>query len=403
MAMMKIVERNKMSKDIKISSILWIKAQDQFYYDFEIMFKLLSSDYGNKINIVFYPEEDEIIKTIKNNQKTDNKLVFVAPYNPPIIFKNHFIIKEFGNKFDILTSQEKEENFSATAMLEKRLGVSVINSKLSFKDLGGAKVLKEWVTNLLKAEKQGYKPKGLFLVGIPGTGKTFFPNCLAGELNRPLIMLNLAQIKESAEPIATINRIFSHLDKVGQKTIILLDEVEKMVGNADDPVTGRIMTILNDINSGGGGGEYPHLDCLVFATANSLDSIIKNQPAFLRRGRFDELFFVNLPTTETTEEIFKIYFNKYRLTFIENIISIRKIINRMSNTYKDARVDNNRFCYTHSEIQSFCYKLYFYKISGIEITTELIEDTIKQFIPLIKTGREGIQRIIGQKELFIEI
>lgn len=252
MAMMKIVERNKMSKDIKISSILWIKAQDQFYYDFEIMFKLLSSDYGNKINIVFYPEEDEIIKTIKNNQKTDNKLVFVAPYNPPIIFKNHFIIKEFGNKFDILTSQEKEENFSATAMLEKRLGVSVINSKLSFKDLGGAKVLKEWVTNLLKAEKQGYKPKGLFLVGIPGTGKTFFPNCLAGELNRPLIMLNLAQIKESAEPIATINRIFSHLDKVGQKTIILLDEVEKMVGNADDPVTGRIMTILNDINSGGG-------------------------------------------------------------------------------------------------------------------------------------------------------
>ena len=253
MAMMKIVERNKMSKDIKISSILWIKAQDQFYYDFEIMFKLLLSDYGNKINIVFYPEEDEIIKTIKNNQKTDNKLVFVAPYNPPIIFKNHFIIKEFGNKFDILTSQEKEENFSATAMLEKRLGVSVINSKLSFKDLGGAKVLKEWVTNLLKAEKQGYKPKGLFLVGIPGTGKTFFPNCLAGELNRPLIMLNLAQIKESAEPIATINRIFSHLDKVGQKTIILLDEVEKMVGNADDPVTGRIMTILNDINSGGGG------------------------------------------------------------------------------------------------------------------------------------------------------
>lgn len=402
MAMMKIVERNKMSKDIKTSSILWIKAQDQFYYDFEIMFKLLSSDYGNKINIVFYPEKDEIIKTIKNNQKTDNKLVFVAPYNPPIIFKNHFIIKEFGNKFDILTSQEKEENFSATAMLEKRLGVSVINSKLSFKDLGGAKILKDWVANLLKAEKQGYKPKGLFLVGIPGTGKTFFPNCLAGELNRPLIMLNLAQIKESAEPIVTINRIFSHLDKVGQKTIILLDEVEKMVGNADDPVTGRIMTILNDINSGGG-GEYPHLDCLVFATANSLDSIIKNQPAFLRRGRFDELFFVNLPTTETTEEIFKIYFNKYRLTFIENIISIRKIINRMSNTYKDARVDNNRFCYTHSEIQSFCYKLYFYKISGIEITTELIEDTIKQFIPLIKTGREGIQRIIGQKELFIEI
>lgn len=247
----------KMSENIKTKSILWVKAQDQFYYDYKTMFDILSPEYGKCIDIVFYPQGKEIINDIKLRHKNDLKPIFVAPYDPPVIFKDHFIIKEFGNKFDILTSQEKAENFSETKMLEKRLGVSVINSKLSFKDLGGAKVLKEWVTNLLKAEKQGYKPKGLFLVGIPGTGKTFFPNCLAGELGRPLIMLNLAGIKETAEPIATINRIFSHLNKVGQKSIILLDEVEKMVGNADDPVTGRIMTILNDINSGGGGVSQP--------------------------------------------------------------------------------------------------------------------------------------------------
>ena len=75
----------------------------------------------------------------------------------------------------------------------------------------------------------------------------------------------------------------------------------------------------------------------------------------------------------------------------------------MKNTYSDIRVQNDRFCYTHSEIQSFCYKLYFYKISEVEINIDLINATINQFIPLIKTGREGIQRIIGQKELFIEI
>lgn len=253
--MMKTTERKiKMSENIKTKSILWIKTQDQFYYDYKTMFDMLSPEYGKLIDIVFYPQSEQIINDIKLRQKNDLKPIFVAPYDPPMIFKDHFIIKEFGNKFDILTSQEKAENFSATKMLEKRLGVSVINSNLSFKDLGGAKILKEWVSNLIKAEKQGYKPKGLFLVGIPGTGKTFFPNCLAGELKRPLIMLNLAQIKESAEPIATINRIFEYLDKIEQKQIILLDEVEKMVGNADDPVTGRIMTILNDINSAGGGG-----------------------------------------------------------------------------------------------------------------------------------------------------
>ena len=93
-----------------------------------------------------------------------------------------------------------------------------------------------------------------------------------------------------------------------------------MVGNADDPLTGRLMTILSAL--GDRGSEYPNLQILLFATANSLEAIIKNQPAFLRRGRFDELFFVNLPSRESAQQIFQIYVNKYDLAILWQIFSI---------------------------------------------------------------------------------
>ena len=68
----------KMSKNIKAKSILWIKAQDQFYYDYKTMFDLLKSDYGEAIDIIFYPQDSEIVSAIKERQKRDIKPVFLA-------------------------------------------------------------------------------------------------------------------------------------------------------------------------------------------------------------------------------------------------------------------------------------------------------------------------------------
>ncbi|WP_158004843.1 AAA family ATPase, partial [Campylobacter fetus] len=69
------------------------------------------------------------------------------------------------------------------------------------------------IEQLKQAEQRGFKPKGIFLVGIPGTGKTFFPTCLSGELKRPLIMLNLEQLKEAGNPINQLNKVFEFLNK----------------------------------------------------------------------------------------------------------------------------------------------------------------------------------------------
>ncbi len=141
--------------------------------------------------------------------------------------------------------------------LELELGLSVIDSPFTLKDIGGATALKKYTAQLLKAEENGYQAKGVFLVGIPGTGKTFFPKCFAGELKRMLIALNLSQIMESDSPILKLNSIFEYLhqraiDYPQEKFVILIDEIEKMIGNAtakEKQMLGRLLTILNDINT----------------------------------------------------------------------------------------------------------------------------------------------------------
>lgn len=141
--------------------------------------------------------------------------------------------------------------------MENRLGLSVIDSPFTLQDIGGATALKTYTAQLLRAEQQGYKAKGVFLVGIPGTGKTFFPKCFSGESKRLLIALNLSQIMESDSPIDKLNSIFEYLHNRAKnypddKFVILIDEIEKMIGNAtakEKQMLGRLLTILNDINT----------------------------------------------------------------------------------------------------------------------------------------------------------
>ncbi|MBR8466483.1 ATP-binding protein [Campylobacter sp. faydin G-140] len=301
----------------------------------------------------------------------------------------------------VLTSQDISNGVTKAEALQKKLGISVINSHFTLSDVGGAEALKEYVSQLEIAEQHGYKSKGIFLIGVPGTGKTFFPTCLAGQLKRPLIMLNLEVLKETGSPINKLNEVFNYLNSQNEKTILLIDEIEKMVGNADDSLTGRLMTILSSL--GDNGSEYPNLDILIFATANNLESILENQPALIRRGRFDELFFVNLPNLETAHALFEMYIKKYDLEILTSIYCIDDIIAEIENEYRDSNLQANRFCYTPSEIQSFIKRLKFLMIAKGSITQEDIEKNIKLFIPIIKTSQKGIAKILAQKELFVEI
>ena len=372
----------------------WLLAKDNLFYS-SYCFQKLSKE--TPFNIIYFPNLEEVRSSLR---KQENHL-FIAPYECPKEFSDIILSTKLPNFNGILSSQEINAGITKAMALEKKLGINVIDSPFSMEDIEGADELKKYIKELQEAEKQGYKSKGIFLVGIPGTGKTFFPTCLAGELKRPLVMLNLEQLKETGSPINKINEVFEFLNNEDEPVILLIDEIEKMVGNADDPLTGRLMTILSSL--GDKGSEYPNLNLLVFATANNLESILKNQPALLRRGRFDELFFVNLPNLNSAKGIFAMYIKKYDLNSIYQITDIDEIMAEIEAKYRDDNLQANKFCYTPSEIQSFVKRLKFNSIANKILTKEDIKNTINKFIPLIKTSKDGVAKIIAQKELFVEI
>ncbi|EAH8851008.1 ATP-binding protein, partial [Campylobacter lari] len=359
-------------------------------------------------NIIEFPTKKEIRKLLKENNQQNN-IIVIANHEPYKKYENLFVIKKIKNNFGVLTSQDKEKNITEEELLEKELGLSVIKSPFTLKDIGGAKKLKEYTELLIEAEKEGYKAKGIFLVGIPGTGKTFFPKCFAGELNRKLILLNLSQIMESDEPIQKLNEIFEFLhqkniDYPNEKYVILIDEIEKMIGNSsakEKQMLGRLLTVLNDINTPA--CEY-NFNAIFFATANDLNSILKNNPEFLRRGRWDELFFINLPTHESAEEMFKIYIKKYNLNFIFDFMELEGIFAEIEALYQKDNPIPDRFPYTPAEIENFCKRLDFCKKAKKDsFNVDDIEESIKLIIPLIKSAKEGIEKMAAQQELFIEI
>ncbi|EDP7633869.1 ATP-binding protein, partial [Campylobacter coli] len=393
----------------------WFYFEDSYYLFnekslFEEIKTILPFNIKQNSIILKFPTELEIIQVFKN-QFQEQKNIIVISNNPPNEnTKNLFILKKIKNYFGILTSQMKEENISEEKALEEKLGMSVIKSPFTLNDVGGAYALKEYTKQLINAEKKGFKAKGIFLVGIPGTGKTFFPKCFSGELNRKLILLNLSEIVEHQEPIKKINEIFNFLDKRAieypdEKFVILIDEIEKMIGNVspkEKQMLGRLLTVLNDINTPT--CEYK-FNAIFFATANDLNSILDNNPEFLRRGRWDELFFINLPTHEYAEEIFKIYIKKQKLEFILDIMSLNSIFAEIEHMYMTDNPISSRFPYTPAEIENFCKRIDFVRkgIKDEELTEEHIKEAIKMIIPIAISARKGIERMVGQKELFIEI
>ena len=357
------------------------------------------------------PLSDDFFVSFYSNETRPKPVMIISDCIPEEHYSNFFIVKKLPNACGVMTTQQKLQGLSEEQVLEQELGMSVINSSLTLKDIGGATALKEYTRKLIQAESQGYRAKGIFLVGIPGTGKTFFPKCFAGELKRKLINLNLSVIMESTNSIQKLNEIFEFLHKRAidypdEKFVILIDEIEKMIGNAnfmpkERQLLGRLLTILNDINTPV--CEYA-FNAIFFATANDLNSILKNNPEFLRRGRWDELFFVNIPTHEYAEEMFHIYIKKFQLDSILEIMKLDDILAEIEKKYQRDNNESSRFPYTPAEIENFCKRLDFLrKAQGDNLSVNDIVENVNMIIPLIKSADEGANKMWGQKELFVEV
>lgn len=390
---------------------LWLVGDDNFYYknSREIF------NFQKDVELLILPSEEEICKTISKISSNEKIIVVLTTTYPNFKFKNFFVTKTLPATNEFLTIQQTNAGMTNAQALQERLGISVIESPFGLKDVGGAYGLKEYAKNLIEAEKEGYVCKGIFLVGVPGTGKTFFPKCFSGELGRPLIQLNLSEIMESDNPIGKLNSIFEfltirHQSYPNSKYVILIDEIEKMIGNSsaqEKQMLGRLLTILNDIHTPASEYEF---NAIFFATANSLETILDNNPEFLRRGRWNELFFINLPEENFAKDIFKIYIKKKNLENIigevdtDDKISLETLVTDINLIWGEYSI-GGRFPYTAAEIENFCDRLSFFIISKKENfdKNKDLQQCIKDIIPVAKTAEKAIKKMIAQKDLFIEI
>ncbi|MBE9031291.1 AAA family ATPase [filamentous cyanobacterium LEGE 11480] len=186
----------------------------------------------------------------------------------------------------------------------------------SLKQVGGLDQLKAWVRSRRDAFTETARrygiphPKGVLLAGIQGTGKSLSAKTIAAEWRLPLLRLDIGRLFGGlvGESESRIRQMIQLVEAVSP-CILWIDEIDKAFGNITNSadgdsgtsrrVFGTLITWMQEKTS----------PVFVVATANNVQSL----PAeLLRKGRFDEIFFLNLPSTAEREAIFQIYLQRLR-------------------------------------------------------------------------------------------
>jgi hypothetical protein len=175
--------------------------------------------------------------------------------------------------------------------------------------LGNFKAYIESRKETLMGKNDKPKPKAVILLGIPGTGKSLSCKVVASILQRPLIRLDIAALKNSlvGESERQMREATKVIDAFGTSTV-WLDEVEKALsgvkssgytdGGTTSGMFGHLLTWMQETES----------DAFIVATANDISAL---PPEFLRAGRFDAVFFVELPTRAERKDIIEIMNRRY--------------------------------------------------------------------------------------------
>lgn len=200
--------------------------------------------------------------------------------------------------------QEKKQIIRKTGILEY---ISTDNFDMS--KIGGLQNLKNWLEKRKTAFSQEARdfglnyPKGVLLVGIPGCGKSLSAKCVAAAWKMPLLKLDMGKIFAGVVGSSEANmRLALSLCETVSPSILWIDEIEKgLAGNGNGSsdggtssrVFGNLLTWMQE----------KKCPVFIFATANNIQNL---PPELLRKGRFDEIFFIDLPAAEERMDIFSI-------------------------------------------------------------------------------------------------
>jgi hypothetical protein len=207
---------------------------------------------------------------------------------------------------DVFTTlvSEKRHLFQSSDLLEFH------DLEEGIQDIGGLDVLKDWLARRAeafseRAREQGIPmPRGVLLLGVQGCGKSLSARVAARLLSFPLVRLDVSNLLSSDRGGTERNlRDVLRLMETIAPAVLWLDEIDKgFAGAADD--TFRDATIARLVGSLLTWMESRKAPVFVVATANAIAGL---PPEMLRRGRFDELFFVDLPNYHERKQILEIH------------------------------------------------------------------------------------------------
>ena len=202
-------------------------------------------------------------------------------------------------------------NRAKFSLLDMQGVLSFEQDTARFADVGGLAQFKRWLADRQAAFHQpsskGDTPKGVLLAGVQGSGKSLAARAVAGLWGLPLLRLDFGTLynKYIGETEKNLRDALAMADAM-EPCVLWIDEIEKGLGedSADQGVSRRILgTLLTWM------AERRSRVFLV-ATANN---VMQLPPELIRKGRLDELFFVDLPDTAVREEIFRIHLGNREL------------------------------------------------------------------------------------------
>lgn len=373
------VLKNTMKNIVLLSSILKIPAEAEkeiAVIDFALPTKKeIDQIVESILRSVNTPTDIDIFNDKEKREKVLEAALGLTSEEIENVFARSLVQK---NQFDIdVILSEKEQIIRKSGVLE------FYKTSEKFTDVGGLEILKDWLkkrtlafTN--EAREFGLpQPKGVLFVGIPGCGKSLTAKAISSLWQLPLLKLDVGKVFSSlvGSSEENVRKAIQTAESIAP-SILWLDELEKgfsgMQGSGGSDagtsarVFGTFITWLQEKTS----------SVFVVATANNVSQL---PPELLRKGRFDEIFYVDLPTFEERKDIFHIHLLKRKRN--PEQFDIEGFADA-TNGYSGAEIE-----------QVIISALYDAFDAKAELDTARIFNSIKEIIPLSQTMEADISRI----------
>jgi MoxR-like ATPase len=283
-----------------------------------------------------------------------------------------------------LSGNDVNEVFAEKQQIIRKSGLlEYYAASEDFSNVGGLAVLKDWLNKRAVAftdEARAFglpAPKGILLLGVQGCGKSLCAKAVSRLWQLPLLRFDMGRMFGSfvGSSEENVRRAIAVAESVAP-AILWVDEIDKAFagsqssGASDGGTTARVfgtfLTWLSEKNA----------PVFVVATANDVSQL---PPELLRKGRLDEIFYVDLPSEEEREEIFRIHLAKRGRD--PEKFDLPALVTR-SKEFSGAEIEE--------AINSALYDAFY---SRQEITTEHVLTALSQTVPLAKTMDEKISHL----------